>query len=305
MTEMLKKEFSRKTFVKGGGAMVVGFSLAGSALAGKAGAATAPTSAGYLPDLTKADSYLRIDPDNTVWLKMSQVEIGNGITTGFLMVAAEELDVPMSQMRYGSSIHDKNGVEIATITDNWNSPNTGGHGGSNAMSGQGPRIRAAAVAARGALLSLAATQFAVPVASLSVKDGVVSGGGKSATYGELVGGKLLNVTIGANLQPGVAPAKPINQYSLVTTRNAPRVDIPAKVEGRYAYLQSIRLPGMLHGRWVRPRGQGPWLTEGFAKPLKVDESSIKHLKGVQLVREGDFVGVVAARSTTRSRLLRS
>ena len=41
---------------------------------------------------------------------------------------------------------------------------------------------------------------------------------------------------------------------------------------------------MLHGRWVRPRGQGPWLTDGFAKPLKIDDSSIKHLPGVSIVR---------------------
>ena len=294
MTEMLKKEFSRTSFLKGGGAMVVGFSVAGAGLAGKASAA--PTPSGWNPDATKVDSWLTINGDNTVNLKTSQVEIGNGITTGFLMVAAEELDVSMKQMIYGSSVHDANGVEIASTTDGWNMVQTGGHGGSNAMSSVGPRIRAAAVSARAALLGLASASLGVPVASLSVKDGVVSGGGKSTTYGALVGGKLLNVSLNPlTLQPGVAPAKPVSQYTLSTKVRVPRIDIPAKVEGRYAYVQSIRVPGMLHGRWVRPRGQGPWLTEGFAKPLKVDDSSIKHLSGVQIVREGDFLGVVATR----------
>ena len=72
---------------------------------------------------------------------------------------------------------------------------------------------------------------------------------------------------------------------------APRIDIPQKVTGHHTYVHHIRLPGMLHGRWVRP-GQGPWLTEGFAKPLSVDASSIAHLKDVQIVRDKDFLGVV-------------
>jgi nicotinate dehydrogenase subunit B len=72
----------------------------------------------------------------------------------------------------------------------------------------------------------------------------------------------------------------------------PREDIPMKVTGGYTYVHNIRLPGMLHARWVRPRGQGPWLTDGFAKPLKIDDSSIKRIPNVQVVRKGDFVAVV-------------
>jgi len=102
MTEMLNKEFSRTAFLKGGGAMLVGFSLAGAATAAKAGAA-APTSAGYNPPLTQLDSWLRINANNTINLLTSQGDPGNGISTGFMMVAAEELDVDMSQMIYGSS----------------------------------------------------------------------------------------------------------------------------------------------------------------------------------------------------------
>ena len=159
------------------------------------------------------------------------------------------------------------------------------------MSSTGHRIRAAAVAARAELLKLASAKLGVATSSLTVSKGVVSGGGKSATYGELVGGKLFNVTLKTtSLQHGVSPAKPLGQYRLVGTM-APRVDLPAKIRGNNVYTHNITVPGMLHGRWVRP-GQGPWLTPGFAKPLSVDASSLAHLPNVKVLRQGDFVGVV-------------
>ena len=148
MTGLLhEKEFSRKSFVKGGGALIVGFSLAGSALAGKA-AAAAPTPAGYIPDINQVDSWITIGADNTVTLKTSQIEVGNGITTGFLQVLAEELDMDMSQMYYGR-FNNQNGIRHA---DTWVAVSTGGEGGSNAMSGTGPKIRNVGALARQALL---------------------------------------------------------------------------------------------------------------------------------------------------------
>jgi len=294
MTGLLhEKEFSRKSFLKGTGGLVVGFSLAG-ALAGTASANAPfpPSPDTYNPDPTKVDSFLRINPDNTANLLTSQVEIGNGTPTGFLQIAAEELDMDMSQMIYGTSVKDADGNVISTVTDGWVAVNTGGHGGSQAIQSVGPRVRAAAASARQALLKLASAKLGVPVSSLSVSKGVVSGGGKSVTYGELVGGKLLNVPLAPlTLHPGVAPAKPIAGYTLVGTRY-PRIDIPAKVKGTYTYVHNIRLPGMLHARWVRPRGQGAWMTEGFATPLKVDKSSIAHLPNVQVVQRGNFLAVV-------------
>ncbi len=289
MTEMLKKEFSRKTFVKGGGAMIVGFSLAGSALAGKASGAASP--AGYNPSLTRLDSWLRVNADNTVTLLTSQGEVGQGISTGFLMVAAEELDMDLSQMIYGNSVRNAQGEALSSVNDTYQVALTGGIGGSNSMSSTGHRIRAAAVAARAELLKLASASLAVPVSSLSVSKGVISGGGKSTTYGQLLGGKLFNVTLTTtSLQHGVAPAKAVKDYKLVGTM-APRIDIPQKVTGHHTYVHHIKLPGMIHGRWIRP-GQGPWLTQGFAKPLAIDASSIKHLPNVKIVHEKDFLGVV-------------
>src|SRR5205823_4784311 len=148
---------------------------------------------------------------------------------------------------------------------------------------------------------------------LSVSKGVVSGGGKTLTYGDLLGDKLFNVSMpaswsmnpttpsggfngaqpgvpGKGLQAGEAPAKPVSQYKLVGT-SPPRIEIPAIVTGSEVYIQNIRLPGMQHGRVVRPRGQTLY---GPGVPIvSVDESSIKHLPNVRIVRKGDFLGVVA------------
>src|SRR5262249_52991259 len=114
MTEFLQKEFSRRSFVKGGGALIVGFSLAGGAVAGKAGAVNGVT-AGSLPDPGQLDSWIRVNSNNTVNLLTSQIEVGNGITTGFLQVLAEELDMDMSQMIYGTSVQGSSGALTSTV----------------------------------------------------------------------------------------------------------------------------------------------------------------------------------------------
>jgi CO/xanthine dehydrogenase Mo-binding subunit len=286
-----EKEFSRKNFLKGSGAVVVGASVAGAALAGKASAASP---AGYLPDLTKLDSWISIGADNTVTLKMSQIETGNGITTGFLQVLAEELGTDITQMRYGSSLYDSAGHALNSSVDTWIVASTGGEGGSNAMSGQGPKIRAAGAQARGILLGMASTQLGVPAGQLSVSKGVVSGGGKTITYGQLMGGKQFNATVNpATLQPGQSPAKSIDSYDTVTKRDKVfRIDIPAKVNGVYTYVHNIRVPGMLHGRVIRPHGQGAYPYNSNVA-VSVDEKSIAHIPGAQVIRVGNFLGVVA------------
>src|SRR5262249_54163278 len=274
--------------LQGGGALVVGFSLAGGAATGTALAAGG-ASAGNLPDPTQVDAWIRVNPNNTVNLLTSQIEVGNGITTGFLQVLAEELDMDMSQMIYGTSVQGKTpqgaSAALTSTVDTNVVLSTGGEGGSNAMSSTGGKIRAAGVVARQALLGLASTKLGVPAASLSVSKGVVSGGAATVTYGELVDGQFLNATIPAgasNILQGTNGSKPVGQYKLVTTV-VPRIDIPAKISGAYTYVHNLRVPGMLHGRWVRPRGQGPYLTDGFAKPLKVDASSVAHIPGVKVI----------------------
>jgi CO/xanthine dehydrogenase Mo-binding subunit len=173
------------------------------------------------------------------------------------------------------------------------------------------QTRAAAAAAHQALLGRASTRLGVPATQLRVEKGVVTGGGKSVTYGELIGGKLFHVempgrygmertrggingTSGVGLPPGAPGTKPVAKYTLVGARpGPPRVDIPAKITGAYTYVHNIRVPGMLHGRIVRPRGQGAYGDGTDPQVLSVDASSVKHIPGARVLRKGNFVGVVA------------
>jgi len=285
-----EREFSRRTFLKGGGALVVGFSVFGSALAGKA-AADSPFASNPI-NQSQIDSWITINADNTASIKSGAISQGTGSITGILQIAAEELDLDISQVRH-----------VADDTDV--TPDTGPKDASNTIQGGAGRgVRAAAASARQVLLGLAATQLGVSVSQLSVAKGVVSGGGKSVSYGELLGGKLFNVQMPASwgmqslngigtangLSAGAAPAKPVSDYSVVGTR-VPSIEIPPIVTGAATYIQNVRVPGMLHGRVVRPQGQTVY---GFGTPIvSVDEGSIAHIPGARVVRKGDFLGVVA------------
>jgi len=283
MTGLLhEKEFSRKSFLRGGGVMIVALS-AGAGLAGKAQAADSPFASNGSFDQGQIDTFLAIHSDNTATIKTGRVELGQGSTTGMIILAAEELDMDPDQILFA-----RNDTNVT--------PDTGLTAGSSTISSVGPRLRSAAASARQALLGMAATQLGVPVASLSVSKGVISGGGKTVTYGQLIGDKLFNVTMASqSVNPGVAPSKPISSYKLVGIARTPRVDIPAKVDGTYVFVHNIRVPGMLHGRLVRPRGQGAYGDGTAPAVLSIDEKSISHIPGARVVQRGNFVGVVAPR----------
>jgi nicotinate dehydrogenase subunit B len=306
MTGLLhEKEFSRKNFVKAGGALIVGFTLTGIGRVDRARAAQIQQASPDSPyasngpyDQFQVDSWITINADNTASIKSGGILQGTGSDTGLLMIAGEELNMDMSQLEF-------------VMADTNVTPNSGKHSASNTIKNGGPGVRAAAAAGYQALLGLASTQLGVPAAQFSVSKGVVSGGGKSVTYGQLLGGKLFNVTMPSSwnmnpgtaansttltgsfnggLQPGQSPAKPVSQYTLVGT-NVPRIDVPAIVSGAYTYIQNIRVPGMLHGRIVRPRGQALF---GFGAPIvSVDPSSVAHIPDVTIVRRNNFLGVVA------------
>ena len=277
MTGLLhEKEFSRSSFLKGGGALVVGFSLAGGAFAGKAAAVNGP------PSMSSIDSWLTVNADNTVTVYLGKIELGQGATTGLRQIAAEELNLPFSSVT--SPLQEDTGGDHPA-------QNQGPTVGSGSISGGGPQLRSAAAYAFQALLGMASAKLGVPVTSLTAANGVISGGSGSVKYSDLVAGKLFNVTTPVvTLGAGVAPAKPIDQYTVVGTR-IPRIDIPAKVMGTYTYVHNVRVPGMLHGRVVRPRGQGSYGTG--ATVLSVDTGSVAHIPNVQVVHVGNFLGVVA------------
>ena len=279
-----EKEFSRRSFVKGGGFMLVGMSLAGGALAGKAQGAFDPFASPGPGNPNAVDSFLIIHPDNTGSLLSGRIELGQGSTTALMTLAAEELDMDTSQFTHIS--FDTGGATP--------SPNTGNTGGSSSITTGGPLVRMAAAQAKVALLGLASANLGVPVGSLTVSKGVVSGGGKTVTYGQLIGGKAFNVIYtGTTLLAGQPPAKPVQNYTQVGIARVPRYDIPPIVTGTTTYVQNVRVPGMLHGRIVRPRGQGAYGDGTNPVPVSIDASSIAHLPGAQVVHVGNFLGVVA------------
>jgi len=292
VTELLDKQFSRSAFLTTGGAMVVGFSMLGAATTGRASAAEDPYASNGPFDQSLIDSWLTIHTDNTATLKLGKVELGQGTMTGLMMIAAEELDMGLAQIK--PVVHVDTNI----------SANQGATVGSQGIQTGGQQVRAAAAAAKTALLGLAATNLGVPQTSLTVSNGVVSGGGKTVTYGALLGDKLFNVRIpsvpaGATTMPanaqkaaGATGTKPISQYKLVGKTGIPRVDIPDKASGRYTYVHNIKVPGMVHGRVVRPRGQGAYGGGTAPRVVAVDESSIKGIDA-KVVRYKDFVGVVA------------
>jgi CO/xanthine dehydrogenase Mo-binding subunit len=135
---------------------------------------------------------------------------------------------------------------------------------------------------------MASARLGAPADRLSISKGVVTVTGeasRSVSFGQLVGGKRFNLGF-----TGSAATKPVGDYKVVGT-SPRRKDFAEKVSGKYTYMQYVRVPGMLHARVVRPRGQGAYGT--VAKVMAVDEASIRDIPGARIVRKGDFVGVVA------------
>jgi len=256
---------SRRDMLKGGGALVVSFSLAPLADAQAQGAAGAKPVV-----LTEVDSFLAIDARGTVTVYSGKVDLGTGTDTALRQIAAEELDVALSKINLVTG--------DTTLT-----PDQGKTWGSLTIQVAGVQIRNAAATARGALLDEAAKRLNVKREDLKVADGVVSAGNKRVSYAQLIGGKTFALKLD-HTKP--AQAKDPATHTVVG-RPVPRVDIPDKVTGRFTYIQDFRVPGMLHGRVVRPPAIGATL-EG------VDEASVKDVPGlVKVVREGNFLGVVA------------
>jgi nicotinate dehydrogenase subunit B len=265
----------RREFLKTGGALVIGFSSRGVLPAQGIASQERGSKAGP-PDAKQIDTWLAIHADNTATIYIGYAELGQGNSTALLQIAAEELDLDMSQLK---------SVRLDTNV----TPNQGGTYSSASIQRGGPQVRTAAAEARQALLQMASKNLKTPVEQLTVSKGVVSsmasGGGRLVTYGDLIGDKQFNLAF-----TGSAPVKPTTAYKVVGTP-VQRRDSPDKVNGQYVYMQHARIDGMLHGRVVRPRGQSAY--KAGAKVLSVDESSIRDIAGARVLRKGDFIGVVA------------
>ena len=274
---------ARRNFLARTGGIVVAFALPRVAVAQTApGAPSAPevnpVAGSGLP--STVDGWLAIDRTGTVTVHFGKVELGTGIATAVSQIVADELDVPVASVS----------VSAADTSD---TPDQGYTAGSASLSTGAVPVRQAAAEARLAVLEIAAAHFGVGADRLVTADGAVTVRGETrrATYAELVNGQALHRTIAKTTK-----VKDPDAYRVVGT-SVQRVDLPAKVFGSFAYLQNMRLPGMLHGRVIRPTPYGAMLAV-------VDESSIAGLKGVRVVKRDAFLGVVAPTEWTAIQAMR-
>ncbi len=265
---MSAQPITRREFIKTGGVLVVGFSLAGPMADAQAQPAGTPakTVAG-----DEVDAFLAIGRDGRVTVYTGKVDLGTGIATALPQMVAEELDVGLGWITLVQG-------DTALV------PDQGPTWGSLSIQAGGVQLRQAAATARKALLGMAAQRLAVPEDDLEVVDGVVRSkrdASKAVSYSQLIGGGEIHLKVDPN-----APRKDPRSYTVVGT-SAPRRDIPGKMTGQFTFMQDSRVPGMLHGRVVRPLAIGALLRS-------VDESSVRDIKGlVKVVRLSNFLGVVA------------
>ena len=257
---------SRRDMLKGGGALIVSFSFAGHI-----DAAFAQGAGGAKPlALTEVDAFLAIDTSGMCTIYSGKVDLGTGTDTALRQMVAEEIDLPLAR------------TKIVT-GDTLLTPNQGTTWGSLTVQLGGMQLRNAAATARQALVEQASKQLGVKPEELYVADGLITGGGKRVTYGQLVGGKAFALKL-----DHAKPATPKDPKThKIVGKSIPRSDIPGKVLGTFTYIHDFRVPGMLHGRVVRPPAVG-------AKLESVDESSVSKIPGfIRLVRDGNFLGIVA------------
>ena len=225
------------------------------------------------------ETFIRITSDGSVSAYNGHVDLGTGIRTALGQIVAEELDVSFARV-------------VVVLGDTSEVPNQGATIASETIQITAVPLRNAAAQARQFLVARAAEWLELPVAELAIEDGLVRGkDNRSVSYGELLAGEDIRL----ELSDDVA-VKDVSAYSIVG-QSVPRVDLPAKATGELVYVHDVRVPGMLHGRVVRPPyagvDAGPFVGTSL---IDVDEASVRHIPGlVAVVRIGDFVGVVAER----------
>jgi len=215
--------------------------------------------------------WLRIAPDGTVEVRSGKVELGQGVLTALAQMAAEELDVDVGRVRMTSAATDL-------------SPDEGITAGSLSIQQSGAALREVCAEARDLYLTIAAEKLAVPKEDLTVTDGRITGSDGSATsYWELADETVLDRPASGGAKP-----KPDSDYRVVGTDVA-RIDLPDKLAGRPRYVHDLQFDDMMYGRVVRPPSRGATLTT-------LDTGPTRQLSGVvTVVRDGDFLGVIAER----------
>src|SRR5882757_8860969 len=252
----------RRALLKASGALIVTFALK-PPFVGAVQTKTKPVG------LDSVDSYLAIDSGGLVTVYSGKVDLGTGVRTALTQIVAEELDVP-----------------FATVTliqgDTELTPDQGVTFGSLSIQNGGAQLRQAAATARQALLKIAAARMKVPPETLTIDAGTVIGADhQRLALQALIGNQTLSIKVDKT-----APLKNPDSYKLVG-QSVPRLDIPGKVTGQFTFMQDFKIPGMYHGRVIRPAAMG-------AKLISFDEKSIAGIPGiVKVVRQESFLGVIA------------
>jgi len=253
---------NRREFLQASGAgLVLTFSLP---LAWDAYAQPKPD-----PRMQMLDTWMEIGTDGRVTVFTGKVELGTGVETALAQLVADELDVAFDRVKLVMGDTSRCPDQFATV-------------GSLTVFRAGPQLRQAGAEARVALIEMAATRLAADASTLRTAEGVViASDGRRVTYGELVGGKRWERTF-----TGKAPLRQAAQMKVIG-QSIPRVDLPGKVFGTHTYIQNMQVPGMVHGRVLRPPVHG-------AAPVVVDDAAVKKLgANARVVVQGNFVAVVA------------
>jgi nicotinate dehydrogenase subunit B len=235
----LTQAMDRRGFLKSAGVLVVGFRMAGEQAAqaqfGQAALAGSPPN-------DQLDSWLAIAADGSVTAFSGKEELGQGISTAQQQLVAEELSVPFERV-------------TLIYCDTARTPDQAYTSGSQSHPANfnHANLAQAAATAREALIKMAAQRLGAPVEQLTAAAGVISvkaAPSKRVSYGELTAGKKLNLALDRN-----ARRKPPSEWT-VLGKPIGRPDMPAMATGQFEFVHNVRLPGMLHGRVVRPGGVG-------------------------------------------------
>jgi CO/xanthine dehydrogenase Mo-binding subunit len=274
---------TRRSVLAGTGALIISYSSLGRLLAQEVPGAppNKPPLPGSLQKFPMLDSWIRIGADGRITVFTGKVELGQGIKTALIQVAAEQLDVAFDR------------IDIVTA-DTGRTVNEGFTAGSHSMQDSGVAIMNAAAQARDILVAEASRRLSHRIEDLKIADAtVVAPDGKKATYAELINDQLLHIQ--ASPQSSL---KPPASYK-VMGQSIHRVDIPAKVTGGAAYVQDLRPERMMHARVVRPPSYG-------ATIAALDTAAVEKMPGViKMVRDGNFLAVVAEREFQAIKAMRA
>jgi len=215
------------------------------------------------------NAFLRIGPDGRVTCFTGKIEMGQGVHTSLPQMLADELDVALDSVEILMGDTDLCPWDMGTF-------------GSLSTRVFGPALRAAGAEARQVLLELASENLKVPRERLSTENGVVfdkADKKNRVSYGKLADGKKIERR--AN---GKASVKKPAEFKIMG-KSVPRRDAADKVTGKANYAGDIHLPGMLAAKILRPPAHG-------AKLVDIDLSEAEQIRGVQVIKEGDFVAIL-------------